>query len=171
MANRKKPTASEKIRKLQQELARAKTENEALRRHRIELIEEQGAKRQRIADLQDQAAHIEHEAAVNIEEIREELADAKYDAAYNRGLASGRVETVDLLARLVSNAAANLKPLTGPNLSEILEPMVPNIDNAIRGITNVVHAIMINRASGDGKSPKQGKGPDGAEDPDGQVGD
>jgi predicted nucleic acid-binding Zn-ribbon protein len=103
-----------------EQLVAARAENEALVRQRDELLKDQGADEQRIADLETQlqdaetkADRAQAEAALNVENLEEELVEAKKNAAYNNGLADGRREAMDLFKNIIMNIGTAIRPLAG----------------------------------------------------------
>lgn len=175
---RKKPTEAAKVRDLQERLRQANKRKDDLHemlgalRAQVNIANEKLVQEQeRAHNLEVKVVEAEAEATANIEEVQRDLAENREIARYNDGLADGRKEAMEILEGLVTNAARNLKPLVGANLSELLAPLVPNADNVIMGIASIMHAMTISHGSGTSGGGKSGKGPAKGEDPDDQVGD
>jgi flagellar biosynthesis/type III secretory pathway protein FliH len=162
---------------VRKELMEARAENEALVRQRDELLKDQGADEQRIADLEKQlqdaetkAHEAEAEAALNVENLEEELVEVKKDVAYNDGLADGRREAMDLFKNIIMNIGTAIRPLAGPSLGELLKPLVPDTDRVAENVARAVFMSKIAEGIARARAHNGGKNnPD--EDPDDQVGD
>jgi seryl-tRNA synthetase len=120
MAKSKRPTAADTIRKLRSLLNQTIVERDVLKQGREGLLRQEGTLRERIADLETQlqdaeikADRAQAEAALNVENLEEELVEAKKSAAYNNGLADGRREAMDLFKNIIMNIGTAIRPLAG----------------------------------------------------------